>query len=275
VDRNLLFNLLPELENYAGSAPDAGTPQTKALKHLTLLINCIKSTYKETMERLDALLAKDMITYDLLWALFKPGERICTVCRGTGKPRSLVYNSGEEKKAKQGVEYFQLAGHYFDFDGEVFGEVGDTVCINKFHGAVPLTKLAAFPLQYHPTREAMETHLRDCGVAFTEMMAGRHCHYRGVAFFEEKDGTISRMPVDGRIIVDASQFQKVNPGYPRLQDKVAVLDIFSGTSTDHFSERVKCTGKHPSELSEDDLLVCAPTVLGFSLSDKFWGEISH
>ena len=26
------------------------------------------------------------------------------------------------------------------------------------------------------------------------------------------------------------------------------------------------------DLNDDDLLICSPTILGFSLSDKFWGE---
>ncbi|EDN06485.1 predicted protein [Histoplasma mississippiense (nom. inval.)] len=241
--------------------------------HLALLIDCIKRAYRETTERLQALLAECTITYDLLWALFKPGQPICTSCRGSGKPRSLIYDSSENKKTKQGVEYFELTGRYFDFDGEVFGEVESRVSIFKFHGAVPISKLAAFPLQYHPTREAMEKHLRKCGQRFIKMMASHHCHYQGVAFFEGKDG-IRQQTVDGRIMVDASRFRKVNPGYPKLQDRIAVIDVWGGTATDDFRERVKCTGKSPDKLTGDELLVCSPTVLGFSLGNKFWGEFA-
>ncbi|PGH19285.1 hypothetical protein AJ80_04038 [Polytolypa hystricis UAMH7299] len=272
VDRDLLYNCLPKLEHYARS-PDAGVRHAKAQNHLALLIACIKRAYRETTERLQALLAEGKITYDLLWALFKPGQPICTSCRGSGKPRSLMYDFGENKKTKQGVEYFELTGRYFDFDGEVFGEVEGKVSILGFHGAVPISKLAVFPLHHHPKREAMEEHLRNCGRRFIKLTAKHHCHYQGVAFFEGKDG-IRKQTVDGRIMVDASRFREVNPGYPKLQDRIAVINMRGDTVSDDFREKVKCTGKPTDELTEDDLLVCSPTVLGFSFGSKIWAEFA-
>ena len=35
---------------------------------------------------------------------------------------------------------------------------------------------------------------------------------------------------------------------------------------------VKSDGIKPAELTEDDLLICCPTVLGFSFGEKQWGE---
>jgi hypothetical protein len=204
------------------------------VKHLDLLLDCVKSTYKGTAQRLESLLTKCTITYDLPWALFKPGQKIYTTCKETGKPRSLVFDFGEEKKTKQSVQYFKLTGRYLDFDGQVFGEVEDKVHIMKFRGAISVTTLAAFPLQYHSAREAMETHLQECGRKFINMMTSYHCHYQGVAFFMQPDGSISQLPVDGRIMVDAHMFRKVNPGYPKLQDKIPVFDMFTDTSADDF-----------------------------------------
>jgi hypothetical protein len=270
VDRNLLYNCLQKLD----IAPHAGAHNAEALSHLALLIDCIKSAYMETTERLQALLAERTITYDLLWALFKPGQQICTTCRESGNPRSLIYDFGEYKKTNQGVEYFQLTGRYFDFNGEIFGEVEDEVIILKFHGAAPISKLAVFSLHHHPTRKAMEDHLRRCGRGFIRMMTSQHCHYRGVAFFKDKD-SIRQQTVDGRIMVDASRFRKVNPGYSKLQNRITVIDMFGDPAADDFRERVKCIGKSFDELTEDDLLVCSPTVLGFSFGNKFWDKISH
>ena len=51
--------------------------------------------------------------------------------------------------------------------------------------------------------------------------------------------------------------------------------MYSGlvSSTDYAdSERVKCIGFDLGDLNKDNLLICSPTVLAFSLSDKFWGE---
>jgi len=34
--------------------------------------------------------------------------------------------------------------------------------------------------------------------------------------------------------------------------------------------KVKSNGKEPTELKNNNLLICSPTVLGFSLNNKFW-----
>ena len=83
------------------------------------------------------------------------------------------------------------------------------------------------------------------------------------------------MPVNSRIVVDAEQFRRSNPSYPRLftqnSSSTIYFDLLSGTNKAD-SDRVKSSGVSPGDLKEDDLLICAPTVLAFSLGDKFWGE---
>ncbi|EQL37999.1 hypothetical protein BDFG_01016 [Blastomyces dermatitidis ATCC 26199] len=228
MDKELLFTCLPKMKSYISSEWPAASET--GLKHLALLIDCIESTYTESSQRLEALCAQQMITYDLLKFLFKPEEIICAACPGTGKPRALIYDFGKEKETRQGIKYFELSCRYIDFDGRVFEEVQDELSIFKFHGAIPISKLSASPLQYHPQKDTIERYLR--------------------------------------------RFQEVNPGYPKLQNRVSCIDLFNGTASDRFEERVKCTDKRPGELSENDLLVCTPTVLGFSLGDKFWGEFA-
>ncbi|KAL2380542.1 hypothetical protein RJZ90_004516 [Blastomyces dermatitidis] len=272
MDQELLFTCLPKMKSYISSEWPAASET--GLKHLALLIDCIESTYTESSQRLEALCAQQMITYDLLKFLFKPEEIICAACPGTGKPRALIYDFGKEKETRQGIKYFELSCRYIDFDGRVFEEVQDELSIFKFHGAIPISKLSAFPLQYHPQKDTIERYLRRCGKTFTETLSSHHCQYHGVSFIRKKDGSIAHVPVNGRIMIDACRFQEVNPGYPKLQNRVSCIDLFNGTASDRFEERVKCTDKRPGELSENDLLVCTPTVLGFSLGDKFWGEFA-
>lgn len=247
------------------------------LKALDLLIHTINNTYNSTTERLTALLADGKITYDLLWALFKANSHVFTTCRGSRKPRSVKYDFGEEKKTNQGVKYFELQCRYFDFDGKVFGEVADRLAIEKFHGAKQIDTLNAFPLEYHPAREKVKEHLTTCGQKFVSMMGSHHRYYQGNAFFQEPNGLI-RVPVNSRIMIDADLFRKSNPSYPRLftkkADGVAIdLGLWGTSSTSQSdSERVKSNGIDPGEMKEEDLLIYSPTLLGFSLGDKFWGE---
>ena len=72
VDRNLLYHYLPVLEAYGTKLSDNIGQDEADLKHLNLLLDFLKSEYASTTARLTPLLKTDEITYDLLWALFRP-----------------------------------------------------------------------------------------------------------------------------------------------------------------------------------------------------------
>ncbi|KAF3484338.1 uncharacterized protein GIQ15_03662 [Arthroderma uncinatum] len=257
VPRDLLFNLLFMLEGQVAQAPNAGVCSADAVQHLNILVEHIKTAYKETENRLQSLVSEGKITYDLLWAFFKPGERVYTLHPGTMTPMTFVFDHGIERKGL-GTPYFQVDGHCYDFQGGDFGQAMTTACINRFPGAVPICKLGVFPLRYHPTEEDVKSQLRENGKNFIGMMSGRHCDYKGIAYFESEKGKIYRLLVGGRIMVDPGRFRQVNPNYPKLLD----------------TDWLKCSGKTTSDLSEDDFLSFAPTLFGFSFKDKFWGEFA-
>ena len=109
---------------------------------------------------------------------------------------------------------------------------------------------------------------------FVNLMGLHDQHYDGHAFFQRKDGIV-RLPVDSRIVVDAERFRKSNPSYPRLFTQKPSSSVFFdlGSATEQAdSERVKSKGVAPGDLDKYALLICAPTVLAFSLGDKFWGD---
>ena len=115
----------------------------------------------------------------------------------------------------------------------------------------------------------------ECGRNFVSLIGTHHQYYDGYAFLQRDDGLL-RISVKSRIMVDAEQFRKSIPGYPRFYTKKSeyafnVSSMFL-SSTESDSARVKSNGVHLGELGEDDLLICSPTVMGFSLGDKFWGK---
>lgn len=65
-------------------------------KYVSLLLDYIESTFQATEIYLYALLEKREITYDMLWALFKPNAEVYTTCRGTDASRCVLYNHCEE-----------------------------------------------------------------------------------------------------------------------------------------------------------------------------------
>jgi len=102
------------------------------LEYLDLLISFIKTTYTSITKRLKPLLKNRKITYNLLWALFKPNLEVYTTYPGTSKPRYVKYNYGKEKARPDGAKYFYLDYRYFDFDRKVFREAALELTIKKF-----------------------------------------------------------------------------------------------------------------------------------------------
>ncbi|KAH8759552.1 hypothetical protein F5882DRAFT_453760 [Hyaloscypha sp. PMI_1271] len=260
VERNLLFHYLSDLEAYRSNnaALDDST-----LRHLDLLLDFIKNTYGSTTERLTALLEKREITYDLLWAFFKPNTVVYTTCVGTGKPRCVKYDFGEERKQMGGVDYFHIGCHYLDSDGKVFGEVSTALGIEKF-------------------QKETRAYLDKCGRKFLSLMSVHHCQYQGMAFYMKK-GRPVKLFVNSRIMVDAAYFREANPNYARASieesDKESSSPpgwtiLGSDDDSETSSDVVKSNGMEPSDVKGDELLICSPTVLGFSLGNKLWAEFA-
>lgn len=269
-----MYNRLAELEEYKCDP--------SYLKHFNLLVNFVKVTYRSTTRRLIALLEHHEITYEMLWALFKPNMVVYTTCFGTGKPRCVKYQRGEERTTDNKVEYFHLECCYMDFDGKVFGETSIELVIMKFRGTRRISSLNAFPLEYHPNKDKVKAHLVGCGRNFVSLMGVQYRQYRGDAFYMRK-GQPVKVPVNGRIMIDRVFFHEANPNYTRprinestkqdLSDEDWMIFGIDDRSTKQ-SDQVRSTGKDPAEMNEDDLILLSPTVPGFSYGNKLWGQSS-
>jgi hypothetical protein len=272
--------------SFNNDTPNADPPKllnATRKEHFDLLIKHIKTTYTSTTHSLFSLRESKEITYNLLWALFKPGALVYTTCSGSKKPRCVIYDSAEEKITKSGFEYFYMECRYLDFDGKVFGEVSTNIAIPRFSGTKRIKTLEAFPLKYHPNESGVRASLLECGRKFVSLRGAYHRQCCGTAFFMHKGDPI-QFSVNSRIMIDASLFQKTNPNYsrpdvtkPEDTDKAFDLTYWSSRVTE-FEELepaslIRSYEKGPAEMKEDDFLICCPTVLGFSFNDKIWGEI--
>jgi len=130
----------------------------------------MQSTYASTKDRLAPLLKDRKITYDLLWALFKPKSIIFTTFLNTAKLSCFRYDSGEETTTSNGTAYFRLKCRFLDYDGHVFSEVSTALAIRKFRGAKRIKTLKVFPLAYYKDRTSIRTQLLRCGRRFATLM---------------------------------------------------------------------------------------------------------
>lgn len=229
-----------------------------------------------------SLLQQGHITYDLLWALFKPGCYVFTTCLGTGKPRCVVFDAGEDI-TRDGVTYYKLEARYLDHDGEKFGEAGVVLGILKFRGSKPIESLDAFPLRYHPKHDQIRQELVETGRKFRSLV-GTHIQRCDGSAFIMKDGEPIKMNINSCIGVDAAFFTAMQPNYsrPRVHDKLApksdgtsIIDLSSLFDDDRTRNLEKLRGNSTElrHMSEDELLICSPTVRGFSFQEKYFSKL--
>lgn len=119
-----MFNYLEQLEHQETRLPT----ESAGYQHLHQLIKFLYDRFSAALDSLRPLLQHGEITFELLWALFKPNDLLYTTCVGTGKPRGLRYESGEVRTI-QGERIFQLNCRYPDYNGKTFGEAWTSLAI--------------------------------------------------------------------------------------------------------------------------------------------------
>ncbi|KAF2455229.1 P-loop containing nucleoside triphosphate hydrolase protein [Lineolata rhizophorae] len=271
---NLLYSYVAELEAHYGtmdSSPGNDIPK----KHLSVLLDFIKRTYASTTERLVPLLDGGEITYDLLWALFKPNTEVYANCPEIDRPRCVKCNFGEERERTNRTKYFHLECRYLEWDGKLLGESTVVFEIERFRGVKSISLLNAFPLKYLPSEREARTELIKNGRNFLSYRSTHHVQYHRLAFYRDKYGTPVSVSVDGRVIVDAAYFRKVNPNF-----RLSAVESSRRTTNDGLlpppppppseTGQVKNADVDVSGMKDEELLICSPVVYGFSLKDKLW-----
>ncbi len=116
------------------------------------------------------------------------------------------------------------------------------------------------------------------GQKYLSLMGIHHRHCHGAAFALDPKGNPLQLFIKSRIIIDAAFFRKMNPNYTRPSvseinntkpNNGFCIDLCSSlSSTPPDIVKDKCL--QPKDMTKRDLLICCPTVLGFSFTDKGW-----
>jgi len=186
----------------------------------------------------------------------------------------------EKWRQNDNKKSFQLGCRYNSYDGKGFGETASITHIPEFHGAMKISSLGVYPLKYHAEEQRIVNELTERGRNYISLI-GTHCRtYQGMAFYMEKR-EVKKIQVSGRVMVDAVSFREKNPSYffPRINEKStqdSLIDPGSSADGDSSSEEADPGNggevtKRKTSYNKEDLLLCKPTVFGFSLSTKIWG----
>lgn len=146
--------------------------------HLDLLYRTMEAELKDDLKARDDYILNKVITWDTAWMIFEPG----TVVFGQDDKQDCAFRlkSGSYVETRCG-NAFALECEKIDWDGESFGFASTRLLIYTFQGTTPITKLSAFPLEYHRDLTKIKKELVERGRAFERLSGYHYKHYNGVA----------------------------------------------------------------------------------------------
>ncbi|KAI9681618.1 MAG: hypothetical protein M1829_000815 [Trizodia sp. TS-e1964] len=223
VDPNMLFLYLEELrakmkelktERKTQKKKKAKKLTTQKIAHIKVLIKYLDLDYKETKKTLYPLLESNLITFDLLWALFKPNTIAYTPTYGnTDEPRAFKIEYATKESSFMKGQWYAIEGRYLEYDGKSFGMGTLDVQVESFKGARKITSLACYPFHYHKDKDVLREKLIERGRKFVALKGMNYRFHKGMAFYKKKRSII-KVNINGRIMVDPAIHRRINPNYP-------------------------------------------------------------
>lgn len=223
VDPNMLFLYLEETRQYMKELKKTSKTEKKkkakqaaAVKasHLKVLIKYLDTDYADTKKTLYPLLEANTITFDLLWALFKPNTIAYTPTYGNqDEPRAFKIEYAIKESSFLKGQWYSIEGRYLEYDGKSFGMGSMAADVESFKGARKITSLDCYPLSYHRDSEAVRTKLLERGKRFVAMRGMNYRFHKGMAFYKKKRSVI-KVNISGRVMIDPAIHRRINPNYP-------------------------------------------------------------
>ncbi|KAL0574391.1 hypothetical protein V5O48_007566 [Marasmius crinis-equi] len=257
---NLFFHSHKKLEERLQQEQTKPTRDDELINDIEVAIRFIQEDFGGTILNLEKLLnTHQQITFQLLWALFKPNTLVYHFHPLTEQHQILLAQSLEYEQTKKGSFAF-IYCRIIHNDGDSLGYARQVLMIEKFSGARKVLELSAYPLEHHPDKAALHKRVVERGKKFVQMAKDQHCFHEisgpGMCEAGENDGEdegmkYQKFTTHGRVMIDATSFRQFEPNCSYNDGVYHTLDS--------------------SDLTDDDFLICTPVVLGFCFGVKKWG----
>lgn len=260
VDPNMLFLYLEETRQYMKELKQqAKTEKKKKARklagqkahHLKILIKYLDMDYAETKKTLYPLLEANTITFDLLWALFKPNTIAYTPTYGNqDEPRAFKIEYATKESSFMKGQWYSIEGRYLEYDGKTFGMGTMAAEVESFKGARKITSLGCYPLKYHREADEVRTKLIERGKKFVALRGMNYRFHKGMAFFKKKR-TVIKVNINGRVMIDPAIHRRINPNYPISTVRPKDPDLLDG-SDDESESGCCCVSGSESDISHGE-----------------------
>ncbi len=261
VDPHTLYHYYDEIKTYVkktlkpklkkAKKSKSKKKTTQEIAQCKLLLEYLDEDFEATRKALKPMLKAGTITYDLVWALFKPNTiAFSPTYANKSDPRCFrVDFSYEYESWLSGIKSCVVDGSYLEYDGKAFGLGDHQVQIQAFKGHKKITSLAAYPLQYHKDPEGIRKQLIERGKKFIALQGMNYRLQNGIAYMKHKK-SIVRFNINGRVMIDPAIFRRINPNYQLSYVKQDELDQEADDDEDEEEEDGCCGGSDEEEDAE-------------------------
>ncbi|KAF7946081.1 uncharacterized protein EAE97_005119 [Botrytis byssoidea] len=261
IDPNLLFLYLEDLRQSCKKLKNKKVTEKKGKKkikkrnetkrkHLKVLLKYLDKDYASTKKALYPMLENGIITFDLLWALYKPNTLAYTTTYGTAdEPRAFKIELAEKIASFMKGTWYNIEGKYLEYDGKTWG-MGTMDCdVPAFKGARKITSLNCYPLKYHKNEAKLRTELIERGKKFVALQGVHYKSHKGMAYYKKRKAII-KVNIDGRVMVDPAIHRRILPNYNVSTVKPNDPDLLGDSDSE--DDDCGCCGDESSDDGQGD-----------------------
>ncbi|KAI2629913.1 P-loop containing nucleoside triphosphate hydrolase protein [Hypoxylon sp. NC1633] len=226
-----------------------------AISHIRLFLGIMRKELKEITHDHKLLVGMGFITYELLWTLFKPDDLVFQPHESN--PR--MYHLERTSDITYDPHHVSVKCSFIDWNGQKFRRRSTSLTISEFRGPKRITDLPIYPWHIERNCHEVEDKLLSRGKKFFSLAGTHHKAYRGMA---RRSGHIAGgtgkhlVHIDGRVVVDAEAYFQYNSRYEQDCEKPDDWE-----------------GEYFESLSGEQLVLCTPSVRGYSLIHKLWVKL--
>ncbi|KAI1004728.1 hypothetical protein K3495_g3488 [Podosphaera aphanis] len=239
-DLRMAFKNLKKIKAKGEERKKAAKRNKNKLQHLKVFLKYLDKDYASTKKTLYPMLESGLITFDLLWALYKPNTLAYTsTYNSIDEPRAFRVELAEKEYSFLKGEWYEIEGRYLEYDGKTWG-MGTMSCeVPAFKGARKITSLSCYPLAYHKDEKKLRVDLIERGKKFVSLQGVQYKSHEGMAFYKKKKQII-KVNIHGRIMIDPAIHRRILPNYNISTVKPSDNDLFGSDSNHSDSECGDC-----------------------------------
>ncbi|TBU57514.1 P-loop containing nucleoside triphosphate hydrolase protein [Dichomitus squalens] len=252
VSRELFFHSRAQLVERGRTLEASHQPQDQDLMDgIKAALRLIEEDLADTIKDFNLLVSKKQITYAYLWALFPPNCYVHGYDSATDQHFVAHAKASQYRYTREG-NYLEIQCDIIVHDATEFGLAEYEFKIPQFSGAYSILELPVCPLDYYPDSAA----LREKAISRGKVYANLRMHFyqhQGIATLCVGNARL-RLVTNERVMVDVESFfrYQARASFARTVDRRL----------------------NPEELSDLELMICTPVLLGFCFNTKSWGAFA-